>query len=135
MSQDNQIKSIQKVDAVMYLVDDIYDAAKFYEEALGLRRGWTDDENGMIGMLFPGNDTELVLHMDKSLPNPNISYQVRDVEDFVQRYREQGYRVLGDPFDIRCGKCALLENPYGARIEIMDLTKFGGEPRFDEKTG
>lgn len=133
MSQVNPLNSIQKVDAVMYLVEDIYEAARFYEEALGLRRGWTDDQNGMIGMLFPGNDTELVLHMDETMPNPNISYQVRDVLDFVERYKEQGYRVLVEPFEIRCGRCAVLENPYGGSVEVMDLTKFGGAPRFDEK--
>lgn len=85
----------------------------------------------MAGMLFPGNDSELVLHTDVSLPNSNVSFQVENVEEFVKEYREKGYKVLVEPFDIRCGMCAVLSDPYGNGIEVMDLTKFGGVPRFD----
>mgnify|MGYP002395298245 FL=1 len=74
--------------------------------------------------------TELVLHCDDTLPNPNVSYQVKDVLSFVEQYREAGYKVLREPFDIRCGKCAILQDPEGHNIEVMDITKFG-EPRFD----
>ncbi len=123
---------LKKVDAVMFLVEDINDAATFYEDVMGMRRGWTDEENSLIGMLFPGNDTELVLHTNSSLPNPNVSFQVEDVELFVKLYEQKGYKVLVEPFEIRCGKCAVLEDPYGNGIEVMDLTKFGGVPRFDE---
>jgi predicted enzyme related to lactoylglutathione lyase len=122
---------VRKVDAVMHLVDDIYNADDFYENVMGLRRGWTDDENKMIGMLFPDNDTELVLHMNKNLPNPNVSFQVEDVMAYVEEYKSKGYRVLEEPFNIRCGKCAVLEDPYGNGVEVMDLTKFDGKPRFD----
>lgn len=123
--------ALRKVDAVMHLVDDVYEAAEFYEKVLGLKRGWTDDENKMIGLLFPGNDTEIVLHMNKYLPNPNVSFQVVDVMDFVSEYKAKGYKVLVEPFDIRCGMCAILQDPYGNGLEIMDITKFGGTPRFD----
>jgi predicted enzyme related to lactoylglutathione lyase len=96
--------TLRKVDAVMHLVDDIYEAAEFYEKVLGLKRGWTDDENNMVGMLLPGNDTEIVLHMNKYLPNPNVSFQVENVLDFVAKYKAKGYKVLEEPFDIRCGQ-------------------------------
>ena len=122
---------LRKVDAVMHLVDDIYEAAKFYETIMGLKRGWTDDENNMIGLLFPGNDTEIVLHMNKYLPNPNVSFQVENVMVFVEKYKAKGYKVMEEPFDIRCGKCAILQDPYGNGVEIMDITKFDGKPRFD----
>ena len=122
---------LKKVDAVMHLVDDVYEAAEFYESVLGLKRGWTDDENKMIGLLFPGNDTEIVLHVNKNLPNPNVSFQVEDVESFVKEFKAKGYKVLLEPFDIRCGKCAILEDPYRNGLEVMDITKFDGKPRFD----
>lgn len=105
----------------MHLVDDIHEAANFYETVMGLRRGWTDDENKMIGLLFPGNDTELVLHMNKNLPNPNVSFQVENVMDFVSKYKTKGYKVLLEPFDIRCGKCAIIQDPYGNGLEVMDI--------------
>ena len=121
---------LKKIDAVLLRVKDLEKTADFYINVMGLKRGWTDTEHQMIGLLFPGNDTELVLHCDESLPDPNISYQVKDVIEFVEQYREAGYRVIVEPFDIRCGKCAILEDPEGHSVEIMDITKFG-EPRFD----
>ena len=121
---------LRKIDAVLIKVKNLEKTAKFYTTLMGMKRGWTDTENQMIGLLFPDNDTELVLHCDDTLPNPNISYQVKDVLSFVEQYRESGYKVLREPFDIRCGKCAILQDPEGHSIEVMDITKFG-EPRFD----
>ncbi|MFH1180728.1 MAG: VOC family protein [Candidatus Bathyarchaeota archaeon] len=121
---------LKKIDAVLLRVKDLEKTADFYVEVMGLRRGWTDKENQMIGLLFPGNDTELVLHCNESLPDPNISYQVDDVLSFVDEYRLRGCKVLVEPFDIRCGKCAILQDPEGHSVEVMDITKFG-EPRYD----
>lgn len=121
---------LKKIDAVMLRVKDLEKAAEFYLEIMGLKRGWTDEENQMLGLIFPGNDTELVLHRDENLPDPNVSYQVDDVMEFIEEYRQQGYKVLIEPFDIRCGKCAILEDPEGHSIEVMDITKFG-KPRYD----
>ena len=121
---------LKKIDAVLLRVSDLEKTADFYVDVMGLKRGWTDKEHKMVGLLFPGNDTELVLHCDESLPDPNVSYQVEDVQEFVKDYRNKGYKVLVEPFDIRCGKCAILEDPEGHSVEIMDITKFG-EPRYD----
>jgi lactoylglutathione lyase len=121
---------LKKIDAVLLRVKDLENTAEFYVEVMGLRRDWTDKENQMIGLLFPGNDTELVLHCNESLPDPNISYQVDDVLSFVEEYKHRGYKVLVEPFDIRCGKCAILQDPEGHSVEVMDITKFG-EPRYD----
>ena len=121
---------LKKIDAVLIRVSDLERSADFYVDVMGLKRGWTDMENQMIGLLFPGNDTELVLHCDESLPDPNVSYQVDDVVEFIEEYKRKGFKVHVEPFDIRCGKCAILEDPEGHSIEVMDITKFG-EPRFD----
>ena len=121
---------LKKIDAVLLRVSDLKKTADFYVDVMGLKRGWTDTENQRIGLLFPGNDTELVLHCDESLPDPNVSYQVENVLEFVEKYKRKGFKVVVEPFDIRCGKCAILEDPEGHSIEVMDITKFG-KPRFD----
>ena len=122
---------LKKIDAVLLKVNDLEKTAKYYTEVMGLKRGWTDKKNQMIGLIFPGNDTELVLHRDGNLPDPNVSYQVDDVIEFIAYYKQQGYKVLVEPFDIRCGRCAILQDPEGHSVEIMDITKFG-KPRYDE---
>jgi len=123
------MSGLKKIDAVLHKVGDLDEAIRFYVDVLGLKLGWKD--KSMAGMLFPGNDSELVLHTDETLPNPNVSFQVENVETFVDEYRGKGYKVLVEPFDIRCGRCAVLSDPYGNSIEVMDLTKFGGVPRFN----
>jgi predicted enzyme related to lactoylglutathione lyase len=116
----------------MFRVVDLEASASFFEGVMGLRRAWTDTENNMIGFLFPENNSELVIHMDPSLPNPSQSFSVDDVEEFCRSYREKGYKVLIEPFEVRCGLYAVLLDPDGNRLEIIDLTKFGGVPQYGD---
>lgn len=122
---------LKKIDCIMYCVTDLEEAAKFYEEVLGLKRGWLDQKEEMIGFLLPDNDSEIVLHKDTSLPNPNISFQVENVEQFCNYYLNKGYEVELEPIEVRCGKYAVILDPDGNKIPIIDLTKFGGKPRYD----
>jgi len=122
---------LRKIDSLMMRVTDLEFSARFYEEVMGLKRAWTDTENQMIGFLFPGNDSELVIHTDPKLSSPSYSFSVEDVVKFCRRFREQGYTVLMEPFEVRCGMYAVLADPDGNRINIIDLKKFGGEPRYD----
>ncbi len=115
----------------MYYVSDLEEAAQFYEEVLGLTRGWTDTDEQMIGFLFPESDSEIVLHSNTSLSNPDINYQVENVEEFCQYIRKEGYEIELEPINVRCGKFAILKDPYGNRIPVIDLTKFNGTPRYD----
>jgi catechol 2,3-dioxygenase-like lactoylglutathione lyase family enzyme len=79
---------IKKIDAVLHRVADLDEAIKFYVDVLGLKLGWKDESKA--GMLFPGNNSELVLHTDEKLPNPNVSFQVENVEAFVEEKGVQG---------------------------------------------
>lgn len=122
---------LKKIDCVMYYVDDLEKATKFYEEVLGLKKGWTDKEAEMVGMLLPERDSELVLHRDPTLANPAINFQVENVDEFCTYYKDTGYKVVLGPIEVRCGKYAELQDPDGNSIPIIDLTKFGGKPRYD----
>lgn len=122
-----------KVDSIMFYVRDIEKAAKFYEENFGLTRAWQDDEKKMIGFVFDESDSEIVLHNDPNFPNPDFSFLVENVEDFCRSYKASGGRVAENPFDVRCGKLAILSDLDGNKIPIIDLTKFGGKPRYSKK--
>lgn len=119
---------LRKIDCVMVRVTDLEASTRFYEEVMGLRRAWTDAENKMIGFLFPGNDSELVIHVGPTPDNPPYSSSVEGVVEFCDGFRELGYKVLMGPFEVRCGMYAVLSDPDGNRINIIDLKKFGGEP-------
>jgi len=125
------VPGLRKIDSVMVRVTDLDSSARFYEEAMGLRRAWTDEEHQMVGFLFPGNDSELVIHTGPEPDSPPYSFSVEDVVGFCDRFRERGYKVLMEPFEVRCGMYAVLADLDGNRINIIDLTKFGGELRYD----
>ncbi|MFX0126329.1 MAG: VOC family protein [Candidatus Hodarchaeota archaeon] len=123
---------LKKIDCIMYCVNNLERAAKFYEEVLGLKKGWFDQNEEMIGFLLPETDSEIVLHKDSTLPNPDINFQVENVDLFCEYYLNRGYHVELEPIEVRCGKYAVLVDPDGNKIPIIDLTKFGGKPRYDE---
>jgi catechol 2,3-dioxygenase-like lactoylglutathione lyase family enzyme len=114
---------LRKIDNVMYRVKDLDEAARFYEGVLGLKRVWMDEDAGQIGFVFPESDAEIVIHTDFGIPNPDFSFLVDDVVAFCENYERQGYRVARKPFDVRCGKFAVLEDPDGNPIPIVDLTR------------
>ena len=86
----------------------------------------------MIGFAFDESDSEIVIHSDPKIPNPDFSFLVENVEQFCEEYRKKGYSLIREPFDVRCGKIAILADPDGNAIPIVDLTKFGNKPKYDE---
>jgi predicted enzyme related to lactoylglutathione lyase len=126
------MNKLLKIDNIMFFVKDLEKASKFYENVLGLKRVWTDKKNKMIGFVFDESDSEIVIHGDPEIPNPDFSFLVENVEQFCEEYREKGYSLIREPFDVRCGKFAILADPDGNAIPIIDLTKFGNKPRYDE---
>jgi len=121
-----------KIDNIMFFVKDLEKASKFYENVLGLKRVWTDKKNKMIGFVFDESDSEIVIHGDPEIPNPDFSFLVENVEQFCEEYRKKGYSLIREPFDVRCGKFAILADPDGNAIPIIDLMKFDNKPRYDE---
>jgi catechol 2,3-dioxygenase-like lactoylglutathione lyase family enzyme len=126
------VPRLLKIDNVMHFVADLEKAARFYVETLGLKPAWTDREREMIGFTFAQGDSEIVIHRDPTIPNPDFSFLVENVEAFCDAYRASGYVILVEPFDVRCGKFAVLADPDGNRISIVDLRHFGGRPVYDQ---
>ncbi|HEX2910822.1 MAG TPA: VOC family protein, partial [Chloroflexia bacterium] len=109
-------------DCVMILVDDVEVATAYYEKVFGLRLEWC--ENGSAGLVFPESDAEIVLHSDPGLPSPmEVHYLVDDVVAAVAEYASEGCEILVAPFDITIGKCAVIKDPFGTRLCILDMTK------------
>ena len=66
------------------------------------------------------------------MKNPDFSFLVDDVEKFCNDYQKKGHTVIKEPFEVRCGKYAVLADPDGNEIPIIDLTKFGNKPKYDQ---
>jgi lactoylglutathione lyase len=113
---------LRKIDCVMIRVDDVEAAATYYAKVFGLYPQWSGDDS--VGLAFPETDAELVLYNDPHIPSSvEVHYLVDDVEAAVAHFAAQGCLVLVAPFDITIGKCAVISDPFGTRLCILDLTK------------
>ena len=115
---------LRKIDCVMIFVNDLAQAVDFYANVFGLKPVWQDDTRGQAGLLFPESDAEIVLHTDPGIPGRvEVHYLVDNVAAAVQKYAEQGCKVLAEPFEIRIGQCAVIQDPFGTRLCILDMSK------------
>jgi lactoylglutathione lyase len=113
---------LRKIDCVMIRVDDVDVSAAYYEKVFGLRPKWSGD--GAVGLVFTESDDEIVLHRETTIPSSvEVHYKVDDVIVAVAHYAAQGCQILVAPFDITIGKCAVIRDPFGTRLCILDLTK------------
>jgi predicted enzyme related to lactoylglutathione lyase len=113
---------LRKIDCVMIRVDDLEAAIAYYVEVFGLHPLWQDDASTGLGL--PDTDAEIVLHTNPDIPsNVEVHYLVDDVVAAVQAYAQKGCAVLAEPFDIPIGKCAVIQDPFGTRLCILDMSK------------
>ncbi len=113
---------LRKIDCVMIRVDAVEAAAVYYAKVFGLLPQWSGDD--AIGLVFPETDAEIVLHNDPNIPSSvEVHYLVDDVVDAVAHVAAHGCRVFVAPFDITIGKCAVISDPFGTRLCILDMTK------------
>ncbi len=117
---------LRKIDCIMIRVRDVQAAAAYYAKVFGLRPQWSGDDS--VGLVFPETDSEIVLHANPNIPSSvEVHYLVDDVVAAVARYAAEGCDVLVAPFDITIGKCAVIKDPFGTRLCILDMTK-GARP-------
>lgn len=125
------MNKLLKIDNIMYRVKDLEKAKVFYQEVLGLKKVWEDKEMKMVGFMLEQSDSEIVIHSNKEMPDFDFSYLVINVGEFVKEVESKGYGVKLEPIDVRTGRYAVLLDSDGNEIPIIDLTKFGGKPRYD----
>ena len=117
---------LRKIDCIMIRVEDVKAAASYYAEVFGLQPRWSGD--GSIGLGFSKSDAEIVLHSDPNIPSSvEVYYLVDNVVAAAADYAARGCQVLVPPFDITIGKCAVITDPFGTRLCILDMTK-GARP-------
>lgn len=113
---------LRKIDCVMIRVDDLNAAREFYQHSLGLEPLWSDEHSVALGM--PESDAEIVLHDHPEIPRAcNVHYLVDDVIAAVAMLQRQGCKVIATPFDVRIGRCAILSDPFGNLLNLLDMTK------------
>jgi lactoylglutathione lyase len=110
---------MQTVDCVRLYVTDLEAGLAFYRDQLGHELIWRTDE--AVGLRMPDTATEIVLHTQQQ--EPEIDFKVESAETAIIRFQEAGGKVILIPFDIQIGRCAVVEDPWGNRLVLLDATK------------
>jgi predicted enzyme related to lactoylglutathione lyase len=109
---------LREIDCVMVPVPDLEAGVDLYQRAFGLTVHWRDDVS--VGMGLQNSKTEVVLNVDGIA---GVHYLVDDVPAAVERALAEGCALTVAPFEIVIGWCAVLSDPFGNPVYLLDMTK------------
>lgn len=109
----------QKIDCLRLPVADLELGLRFYRDHLGHELIWRTATSA--GMRFPDSNAELVIHTEGDPSETDL--MVDAVDDAVARIVAAGGRVLRPPFDIAIGRCAVVADPFGNVLVVLDQSK------------
>lgn len=111
---------LRKVDAVTVKVPSLEAGLAFYRDSLGHQLRWRNDAVGQAALALPESDTELVLTTQLGY-EPN--WLVDSVDDAIASMVAGGGAVVVEPFDIPVGHVAVVLDPFGNTLVLVDLSK------------
>jgi catechol 2,3-dioxygenase-like lactoylglutathione lyase family enzyme len=106
----------KKVDAVVVRVPSIEEGLDFYCNELGHILRWKNEDSAAVKL----GDSELVLHTKL---DPETDLLVESVESAIKELVKNGCKILVEPEDLDVGKVAVVSDPFGNKLTIVDLTK------------
>jgi len=110
----------QKVDAVTIPVPDLDAGLRFYRDSLGHELRWRNDDLGQAGLALASSDTEIVLTTQQSY---EPDWLVTSADKAAAAVLAAGGRVVTEPFDIPVGRVAVVADPFGNILVLLDLSK------------
>ncbi len=108
-----------KVDCFRLYVPDLDEGLRFYKDSLGLNLIWRT--NTAIGLGMDNDITEIVIQNDRQ--GQEVDLMVDSVENAIETIKKSGGRIVTGPFDIKIGKCAVVEDPWSNQYVILDSSK------------
>ena len=109
----------QKIDCLQIPVPDLDQGLTFYRDQLGHALIWRT--HTAAGLRLPDSNAEIVLQTER--PKMETDLTVSSVEAATAMITEAGGRVVVQPFDIKIGRCAVVADPWGNRLVLLDNTK------------
>ncbi len=108
-----------KIDCIRLRVADLNAALAFYRDQLGHRLIWHTEST--IGLGMSDTDAELVLYPGDG--GEEIDFLVDSAEEAALRFVEAGGKIVVPPFDIQIGRCVVVEDPWGTKLVLLDISK------------
>jgi len=107
------------IDCLQIPVRDLEAALTFYRDRLGHELIWRTDT--AAGLRMPESDAEIVVQTER--PELEVNLTVVSADDAAAAIAEAGGRVIVEAFDIPIGRCAVVEDPWGNRLVVLDSSK------------
>ena len=109
----------RKVDCVRFYVANLEAGLAFYCDQLGHQLIWRTET--AAGLRLPESDAEIVIQTEDQ--RQEVDFLVESVDRAVQFIEQTGGRVIVPPFDIQIGRCAVVEDPWGNPLVVLDTSK------------
>ena len=73
------------------------------------------------GLRLPDTDAELVIQTEEQ--RQEIDLLVDSADEATAFFEQAGGKVIVSPFDIHIGRCAVVEDPWGNPLVLLDISK------------
>ena len=110
---------IRKVDCLRLYVPDLEAGLAFYRDRLGHELIWRSET--AAGLRMPDTDAELVIQTEEQ--RQEVDLLVDSAEEAAAFIEGTGGKIIVPPFDIQIGRCAVLEDPWGNPLVVLDVSK------------
>ena len=111
----------KKVDCILFRVPDLENALSFYRDRLHHRLAWRRRDSA-AGLRMDDSDTEIVLMAEKGV-RMEVDLLVDSVDKAVRDFENAGGQIVQEPFNIQIGRCAVVKDPWGNVLVILDTSK------------
>lgn len=115
-ARNDDVPVLKKVDAVLVKVPSIQEGLDFYREQLGMQTVWKKEDMAAVRL----GESELVL---STKLDPETDFLVESVDHAVTVFKNAGGKIVAPPEDIPVGRVAVVEDPFGNRLTLVDLSK------------
>ena len=109
----------RKVDCLQLPVPDLDAGLAFYRDRLGHELIWRTKT--AAGLRMPDSDAEIVLQTERE--EMEVDLLVASADAAAAAIDEAGGRVVVEPFDIQIGRCVVVEDAWGNRLVLLDMSK------------
>jgi len=110
---------LKKIDCIRLHVPDLNAGLSFYRDLLEHPLIWRTDRAAGLGM--PGTDAEIVLQTEDQ--GQEVDFLVDSADEAAKRFVEAGGKIIAEPFEIQIGRCAVVQDPWGNPLVLLDMTK------------
>lgn len=108
----------KKIDCLLLKVDNLEAGLMFYSEKLGHEILWKTST--AAGLKLPNSEAELVISIENG---PETDLKVADTQQAYEELLHAGAKSILAPFEIKIGYCAVVEDPWGNPLTILDTSK------------